>query len=126
MSRSLVVEDDGDVRDVIVAMLEGQGYQVVQAEGGARMREILAAGGEPFHAIVLDAIMPGESGAILAKHAAALRLPVVMMSGNPQAMRFAHDGYLQLLEKPFSMTALLDAVRAAIASGEFGQRDAPA
>jgi len=37
-------------------------------------------------------------------------------------LRIEHG--LQLLEKPFRLAELLDAINKAISSGEFGQRDA--
>ena len=51
----LVVDDDGDVRDVIVKILLDHGFAVMAANGGGAMREVLAADGLPINAIVLDA-----------------------------------------------------------------------
>ena len=126
MSRSkhiLVVDDDGGVRDVLVAMLTAHGHRVSSAIDGKSMREFLS-GDDPVDAVVLDALMPGEASSALALHAKDLRLPVVMISGSPEAMQFALDNDLQLLEKPFRMRELFDALDIAIESGEFGQRDA--
>jgi len=60
MFRTLVVDDD--VCNAIASMLKEQGFEVVQANNGASMREILGRDGRPFHAIILDAVMPGETG----------------------------------------------------------------
>jgi DNA-binding response OmpR family regulator len=75
-------------------------------------------------AIVLDASMPGENTASLALHAKDRKLPVVMISGSPTLMKFALDNGLQLLMKPFKIDELYAAIDKALASGEFGQRDA--
>ena len=45
-----------------------------------------------------------------------------MISGNPDATQFATENDLQLLQKPFRMQELFDALETAIDSGEFGQR----
>ena len=121
----LVVDDDGDVRDVVMNMLIEAGFEATSATGGAAMREVLAADGPPVNAIVLDAMMPGEKSTALALLAKILRLPVVMTSGSPDCMKFAADHGLQLLRKPFRRAELIQAVEEAIASGLFGQRDAP-
>jgi CheY-like chemotaxis protein len=63
----LVVHDDGDVRDVIVEILLDHGFAATAATGGVAMREVLAAGGPPINAIVLDSLMPGEPSTALAR-----------------------------------------------------------
>ena len=66
--------------------------------------------------------MLGESSASLADRLKDLRLPLIMISGDPTRMEAAEKGNLQLLWKPFKQEELLDAVEQAIASGAFGQR----
>jgi DNA-binding NtrC family response regulator len=119
----LVVDDDRDVADVIARMLEARGYRCIIAAGGASMREALADDG--FGAVILDALMPGEPSVTLAVRAKELRLPVVMISGSDEMMKFAQEHNLQLLQKPFRMTDLYAALDTALASGEFGQRGLP-
>jgi DNA-binding NtrC family response regulator len=119
----LVVDDDGDVRAIIVDMLQERGYRVDSAADGISMRDFLQ-GDDPVNAIVLDAVMPGESSTALALHARELGLPVVMISGSPEMMQFAIENGLQLLEKPFRMQELVDALSQALGSREFGQRPA--
>ncbi len=122
MARILVVDDDGDVRDVIVAMLQTRGFEPVPASGGDDMRNILASAG-PFHAVVLDSLLPGEATAPLARHANRLRIPVLMISGNPEVMASAAESYQNFLQKPFSIDALVDAVTATIDIVEFDRQD---
>ena len=119
----LVVDDDGDVRDVLVAMLEDHGHRVSSATDGKSMRDFLSRD-DTVDAVILDALMPGEASSALALHAKDLRLPVVLISGSPEAIQFALENDLQLLEKPFRMPELFDALDSAIESGEFGQREA--
>ena len=103
----LVVDRDGGIRDTIAAILEDRGYQVSCATDGVSMRCLLENNG--IDAIVIDASMRGETSASLAKHAKALRLPLVMISGNDALMGYAADQGLQLLHKPFRIQELCDA-----------------
>jgi two-component system nitrogen regulation response regulator NtrX len=120
----LVVDDDGDVRNVIIDMLVDNGFVATAAQGGVAMREVVASDGIPVDAVILDARMRGEASGALALHAKGLQIPVVMISGSRDAMKFADDHGLQLLRKPFHVAELMRAVEDAIASGQFGQRDA--
>lgn len=119
----LVVDDDSDVRNILIAILEGNGFYVSSANDGKGMRAILN-GDDAIDAVILDAMMYGEASSSLALYAKELRLPVVMISGSPTAMQFAIENHLQLLEKPFRVQELLDALNTAIESGEFGRRAA--
>lgn len=119
----LVVDDDGDVRAVLVDILRDREYRVSSAVDGITMREFLD-GDDPVDAIVLDAAMPGEASVTLALLAKELGLPLVMVSGSPDDMQFAADNGLQMLEKPFKAQQLIDALAQALGSGEPGQRSA--
>jgi two-component system, OmpR family, response regulator len=119
----LVVDDDGDVRAVLVEILRDREYRVSSAVDGITMREFLD-GDDPVDAIVLDAAMPGEASGTLALLAKELGLPLVMVSGSPDDMQFAADNGLQMLEKPFKAQQLIDALTEALGSGESGQRPA--
>jgi FixJ family two-component response regulator len=66
--------------------------------------------------------MPGEASASLARHLKERGIPVVMISGSPEAVKYAEDNGLQLLPKPFRAHELYGAVNMALVSGELGQR----
>lgn len=119
----LVVDDDGDVRTVLVDILQDREYRVSSAVDGITMRRFLE-GDDPVDAIVLDAAMPGEASVTLTLLAKELGLPLVMVSGSPDDMQFALDNGLQMLEKPFKAQQLIDALTKALGSGESGQRSA--
>jgi two-component system OmpR family response regulator len=120
----LTVEDNESVRNVIALMLEEHGYRVTTASDGLSMREMLQRE-DPVDAIILDALMPGEESAALARHARDLSIPVVMISGSHDKIVFALDNGLQLLRKPFRSRQLIDALNLAFESGEAGQRADP-
>jgi DNA-binding NtrC family response regulator len=117
----LVVDDDGDVRDVIVAILEEHNFRVSSAADGSSMRDFLQTA-DPVDCVVLDALMPGEASISLLLLLKEAGLPVVVISGSHDAMERAEEYNLQLLRKPFHAQELHEAVNTALASGEFGQR----
>ena len=112
----LVIDDDPDVRGFIVNSLEEQGYRVREASDG---REGLAAiERETPDLVVLDFIMPGLSGAEVARKIRAKRSeqPILFVSGYSETeavKRTAPDA--PLLAKPFRADALHKAVRRALA-----------
>ena len=59
-SRVLVVEDDPANRQLAVRILEREGYQVEQADGGPRALEIAEA--MPVDIVLMDLSMPGMDG----------------------------------------------------------------
>src|SRR5436309_4627496 len=56
----LVAEDDDAIRKLICAIVRKQGVDVVSASDGAEA--IARAQAEPFDALLLDLMMPNESG----------------------------------------------------------------
>jgi len=63
--RVLVVDDDAEVRGMLVEYLATSGYDVTAAGDGAAMREALARA-RP-HVVLLDVNLPGEDGLSLAR-----------------------------------------------------------
>jgi CheY-like chemotaxis protein len=112
----LVIDDDPDVRGFIVTALEEQGYRVREAsDGRAGLAELER---ETPDLVVLDFIMPGLSGADVARRirAAHPEQPILFVSGYSETdavKRTAPDALL--LAKPFRAEALHKAVRGAIA-----------
>jgi CheY-like chemotaxis protein len=111
----LVIDDDPDVRGFIVNSLEEQGYRVRAASDG---REGLAAiERETPDLVVLDFIMPGLSGAEVARKIRAKRpdQPILFVSGysETEAVKRTAPG-APLLAKPFRAEALHKAVRGAL------------
>jgi len=112
----LVIDDDPDVRGFIVDALKEQGYRVRSAsdgdEGLAELRR------NPADLVIIDFIMPGLSGAEVARkiRAKAGGQPILFVSGYSETdavKRTAPDA--PLLAKPFRADALLKAVRGALA-----------
>jgi CheY-like chemotaxis protein len=113
----LVIDDDPDVRAFIVDSLDDQGFRVREASDGEQGLALLAA--EPADLVILDFIMPGMSGAEVAR---AIRKrspsqPILFVSGysETEAVKsIAPDA--PLLAKPFRAAALQRAVRNSLAT----------
>ena len=112
----LVIDDDPDVRQFIVAGLEEYGHEVVEATDGGEGIEKFAETSPDL--VIVDYIMPGLSGAEVAGHILATRpsQPILFVSGyneTDEIRRVAPDALI--LAKPFRAATLEDSVRAALA-----------
>ncbi len=108
--RILVVDDDRDLRELMVTILEREGHIVAQAGNGRDALRYLRGKALP-HLIVLDLTMPVMDGWQLHRELQAdpslATIPVVVVSG-------WHDGEAavpvpasRFLRKPFDPTDLL-------------------
>jgi CheY-like chemotaxis protein len=112
----LVVEDDGEVRKLVVDMVRELNYDVLQAGSGPVALALLEA--HPQVALVLtDVVMPDMNGRQLADEIGR-RWPDVKVLFTTGYTRNAivHNGVLDpgvsLLAKPFTMEALADKLHA--------------
>jgi PAS domain S-box-containing protein len=111
----LVIDDDPDVRGFVVAALKEEGYRVREASNG---RDGLASVEQEIpDLVVLDFIMPGLSGAEVARQILDKRpdQPILFVSGysETEAVKRTAPG-APLLAKPFRAEALQKAVRSAL------------
>ena len=77
----LIIDDEGNLRRMLRALLEGEGYTIREAESAeAGIKEVER---EAPEAILLDLMLPGMSGldALPKIGNLAPGIPVVMMSG---------------------------------------------
>jgi two-component system phosphate regulon response regulator OmpR len=108
-SRILVVDDDKDVRDVIVQGLEMAGFSVAWAPDCEHARAVIK--GQRIDAALIDMRLPGESGIELARALRATRIPVLLVTGD-QSLEPV-DG-LPILFKPFRLAELGERVHAIV------------
>ena len=98
------------------AILENQGYTVIEAADGAAAIDISQAHHRPHSSAVTDVIMPGMNGRELANQLSPTRpeTKVLYMSGYTEN-HIGHNGTLDkgitLLQKPFTLPALKAKVR---------------
>lgn len=113
-ARVLVVEDDEDSRDAVVAVLEHAGYRVVAAPNAHQAVAVIRSG--DIDLLLLDLRLPGPDGYdILAEIRETRSIPVIILSGlvSPQdkalGLRLGADDYVG---KPFDAVELLARVEA--------------
>ncbi|MEO7850955.1 MAG: ATP-binding protein, partial [Rubrivivax sp.] len=113
--RVLLVEDDGEVRKVVLAFLQALGCRVVSA-GSAEEALLSLSTPAPFDLLLTDiALGPGMRGTQLAREAQQRqpRLAVLLMSGYSaellQADRESPPRW-ELLRKPYGRPELADAI----------------
>lgn len=116
----LLVEDEESILKLATHILEMQGYRVIaspHSEAALRTAKNL---GERIHLLLTDVRMdPHISGCKLAQHIRILHpeTQVLYMSAFPASeivVREVAQGAADLLKKPFTPTALLEAVRTSV------------
>jgi two-component system cell cycle sensor histidine kinase/response regulator CckA len=114
----LLVEDDVVMRRLTRKMLEGHGYNVLEAEDGKRALDLIQSHNAPIDLVLTDVVMKEVNGPELAlrlieSHPA---MKVVYMSGYTGELVVTQgpDSGIQLLEKPFTRANLLKTLDLAI------------
>ena len=116
MFRILVVEDDADLRDVLRALLEAEGYRVIEAATAARA--LIEARSHKPDAALVDLGLPDRDGQVVIRKIREFSpVPIIVLSARTMesdkvlALDGGADDYVT---KPFSSTELLARVRAAL------------
>ena len=112
----LVVDDEAQVRTLLRARFEKEGFKVSEAGTGPEMREHLDNG--PISLITLDLTLGQEDGLALAREIRSRRnLPIIMISGKDEevdrivGLELGADDYIT---KPFSPREVVARVRAVL------------
>ncbi|MDF3827158.1 MULTISPECIES: response regulator [unclassified Pseudocitrobacter] len=112
----LVVDDDSDIRELVVDYLNSAGYRATGAANGKAMRAYLA--NHQVDLVVLDVMMPGDDGLTLCRELRSDRyqnLPVLMLTARSDdadrilGLEMGADDYLV---KPFVARELLARIKA--------------
>lgn len=107
--RALLVDDEPALRLAIADMLQELGYSVTEASSAVEARSLIEDGAE-MDLMVTDHVMPGMSGAQLARLVKRSHpgLPILLVSGYADVDEVAPD--LPRLSKPFKQTELAQAL----------------
>lgn len=111
----LLVEDEGAVREMAVAILTGQGYRVLEAENGDAGLRVLREN-ENIQLAVVDVVMPKMGGGEFAEHARVIspKMKILFISGYTDDEAIHHGVEKEkanFMQKPFTPTALIFKVR---------------
>ncbi len=112
----LVVDDDREIRDLLSKFLERQGMRVTAARDAREARRLWPLG--RYHLVVLDLMLPGESGLDLARWLRAQDdVPIVMLTAMAEetdrivGLELGADDYVP---KPFNPRELVARIRAVL------------
>jgi DNA-binding response OmpR family regulator len=117
----LVVDDEADIRKLIVKVLKDRGHVVIEADRGKLALQLVKM--ESPDLVVLDAMLPEVHGFDIAKRIRGSskygHIPIVMVSAVYRGWRIAQDvkqayGVDAYLEKPFKVQELLDTIEKAL------------
>jgi CheY-like chemotaxis protein len=112
----MLVEDEPNVRNMIVEVLSGLGYTLIEAEDGKEAIELFEKYHGKIHLLLTDVIMPKISGSELAQKITGKYpdVKVLYMSGYTEDAIIQHgvlkEG-VKFLQKPVSSHTLAIAVR---------------
>jgi CheY-like chemotaxis protein len=112
----LVIEDEDDLRNMIVRALRRRDYNVLEARNGEEALEIVPKNNNDVQLLITDMVMPGMRGTEAAQRLINLvpNLKVLYMSGYTDNAMFHQkllDAGTIFIQKPFTLSALEEKVR---------------
>ena len=117
----LIIEDEGEIREILTIHLEDAGYQVLEAENGQRAKEILEEGNNraTVDIIITDIRMPKVNGVEIIDYLKenVPGIPVIVVTAFPDkklADQLIEEGVKKYLVKPVDRQVLLQAVAAVL------------
>ncbi len=114
----LVVDDDPNIRKMIIAALRREGYEFAEAPNGKEALEIMRA--QRPDVVVLDLMMPIVSGWEVLQEREndpeLRQIPVIIVSATraPEIATAVDKGICAFLPKPFDIAALSALVRSCL------------
>ena len=116
VTRCLLVDDDDEIRQSVAGFLQTFGMAVLTAPDGRTTRRLLAT--EPVDVVLLDVMLPDESGLELCTwlHASRPELPVIMLTAlgdtasRVVGLELGADDYLAKPFEPRELVARIHAV----------------
>ena len=127
MTKVLVVEDEVDVRDLLILHLKREGYEVTAFEDGEKA--LAACARNSYDLFILDWMLPGISGLDLCKTLRTklqIKTPIMMLTARADTMdkvlglEIGADDYLT---KPFEIREFVARVRALLRRNQSHPQD---
>jgi DNA-binding response OmpR family regulator len=123
----LALDDDPDVRNVLVQYLSEQDLRITAVGSGREMLQVIED--EPVDLLMIDLRLSGEDGLTLARRVRATSaIPIMILSGKAEeadrvmGLELAADDYVT---KPFSLRELLARIRAVLRRSQQIEASAP-
>jgi two-component system cell cycle sensor histidine kinase/response regulator CckA len=119
----LVVEDEAALRRITERILRAHGYTVLLAANGSEAQRVSDEHRGPIHAVLMDVVMPGPSGRLVADWMAQARpeARIIYLSGYTNS-EIARHGVLEpgtrFLQKPYSSQVLLETIGKALSQDD--------
>ena len=112
MSRILIVEDEAHLAEGLRFNLEAEGHQVQISDNGEHALKRLLEDRENFDALVLDVMLPGKDGFLVARELRDSQnyTPLLMLTarGRPEdVLKGFESGADDYLPKPFNLAILI-------------------
>jgi PAS domain S-box-containing protein len=112
----LIVEDDSEVRDLIKKVLSRYGYTLIEARTGAEALSLNDQYPETIDLLLTDVVLPGLNGRQVAEQIQESRPDIKILfmsgySGNILESQGVSEREIRLLQKPFTPTDLVEAIR---------------
>lgn len=125
--RVLVVDDSRTIVAALGHMLEQNGYETASADSAETALKM--ANMNPPDLIFLDIVLPGMSGFAalrkLRRNPATENVPVIMISGNPQAVEefyLKRIGADDFMKKPFGRAEVFTRIERLVSEGDLPPR----
>ncbi|HJK99705.1 MAG TPA: sigma-54 dependent transcriptional regulator [Polyangiaceae bacterium LLY-WYZ-14_1] len=125
--RILVVDDERNIRRTLRMVLEGAGYEVLDADTAEAAATML--GREPIDLAILDLKLPGRSGLdllgeVVDPEGGGAAIPVLVISGHAslaEAVAAIQAGAVDFLEKPLDRERVLVSISNALRTSRLEQ-----
>lgn len=123
MTRILVIDDDGAIRQLLKLILENEGYKILEAEDGVEGLRILNS--DAVDLVITDVLMPEKDGLAVIKELQRTHptMRVIALSGGGMTLSAETSlfvarrmGAFESLAKPFTKDEVLSLVRKVLAA----------
>ncbi len=115
-NKILIIDDTPDILEALNIVLSEEGYEIDISTNEKSITELLNGKRELPHLILLDVLLSGQDGRMLAKKLKADKktesIPIIMMSAHPDIEKsIKESGADDFLPKPFEMSDLLSKIK---------------
>ena len=117
MKKILIIEDEGNIRELVTYNLKANGYETLEAEDG--ITGITLVYKEKPDLILLDIMLPGKDGYEICRELRSedINIPIIMLTAKSEevdkvlGLEFGADDYIA---KPFGIRELLARIKAVL------------